>query len=414
MNTVIIGLGYVGLTYSIYISNKKSKVIGIDINQNTINNIKNKKLSFFEKGLDIELEKSIDSGYFKPMSTNEFKTLNKSLNSTNVFIVTVGTPVEDTKVQLNSIENVFSLLNNVVKENDGIILRSTVEVGLTRKMCSKIKKDIFYCFAPERTIEGKAIEELNILPQIYGSDDSKSKDFFNNYFSLFHNEVVSVSNSETAEIIKLSSNVFRDVSFGFANEIAQISFKHGVSSKEVIDTCNYKYPRSKIPKSGPVAGPCLSKDSYIFVNDLNRESIILSARKLNEEYCRNIINSVIKKNNFKNACIIGIAFKGVPGTSDVRDSMALSLIKFLRKKDINVSGFDPLVFEEDFKNNNIKRINSLEKVFSSHELIIVQNNNEIFSDIDLSEYKIDKCITIIDFWSVIPKINSNNIKKIIL
>ena len=410
----MIGLGYVGLTYSIFISNKKNKVIGIDINESTINKIKNKTLSFFEKGLDIELEKSIDSGYFEPMSTNDFIDLNHNINEKNIYIVTVGTPVVNKKVQLNSIDNVLSLLKKVIKKNDAIILRSTVEVGLTRKMCSNIEKDIYYCFAPERTVEGKAIEELNTLPQIYGCNDEESKKFFHKYFSLFHKEVVNVSNSETAEIIKLSSNVFRDVSFGFANEIAQISFKHGVSSAEVIDTCNYKYPRSKIPKSGPVAGPCLSKDSYIFVNDINRESIILSARKLNEEYCWNIISSIIEKGNFENVCILGIAFKGIPGTSDVRDSMALSLSKSLREKGINVSGFDPMVFEDDFANNNIKRISSLENVFKLHDLIIVQNNNQIFSSINLSNYKLNKMITIVDFWSVIPKINSDNINHIIL
>ena len=264
MNTVVIGLGYVGLTYSIFISNKKNKVIGIDINELTLNKIKKKKLPFFERGLDLELKKSIDSGYFKVMSPNEFKILNEKSKLNNVFIVTVGTPVEKKQVQLNSIKNVFTLLKSIVKKNDAIILRSTVEVGLTRKMCSEINEDIYYCFAPERTIEGKAIEELNSLPQVYGSNNLKSKEFFDNYFKLFHKEVISVSSSETSEIIKLSSNVYRDVSFGFANEIAQISYKNGVNSKEVIDVCNYKYPRSNIPKSGPVAGPCLSKDSYIF------------------------------------------------------------------------------------------------------------------------------------------------------
>jgi nucleotide sugar dehydrogenase len=414
MNTVIIGLGYVGLTYSIFISNKKNKVIGIDINKNTLDKIINKNLSFFEEGLDIELEKSIDSGYFEPMLPDQFIDLNRNLESTNIFIVTVGTPVEEKKVQLDSIENVFSLIKAVIKKDDAIILRSTVEAGLTRKMCSEIKEDIYYCFAPERTIEGNTIEELNTLPQIYGADDERSKNFFNDYFSLFHDDVVSVTNSETAEIIKLSSNVFRDVSFAFANEIAQISFNHGVSSREVIDTCNYKYPRSNIPKSGPVAGPCLSKDSYIFVNDTHRESVILSARKLNEEYCWNILDSISNENDFKNACVLGIAFKGNPGTSDVRDSMALSLNKSLKDKGINVSGFDPLVFDEDFEKNNIKRINSYKNVFESHDLIIVQNNNPMFSKIDLTKYDIDRPITIVDFWSVIPKKNLKNINHIIL
>ena len=134
---------------------------------------------------------------------------------------------------------------------------------------------------------------------------------------------------------------------------------------------------------------------------------------MNEEYCWSIVKSILK-NTFKNVCILGIAFKGIPGTSDVRDSIALSLTKSLRKKKLKVSGFDPLVFEEDFKKNQIKRINTLENVFNFNDLIIVQNNNQIFSDIDLTKYKVNKKITIIDFWSIIPKTNNKNINHIIL
>ena len=92
-----------------------------------------------------------------------------------------------------------------------------------------------------------------------------SQKIFNNFFEEVSSEVRCVSTTETVELVKLTSNVYRDVIFGFSNEISLISHKQNIDVKEVIDACNYKYPRCNIYSSGPVGGPCLSKDSYILL-----------------------------------------------------------------------------------------------------------------------------------------------------
>ena len=109
----------------------------------------------------------------------------------------------------------------------------------------------------------------------------------------------------------------------------------------------------------------------------------------------------------KRASSMGISVKGQPLTNDTRDSYAIKIIEFLSKNNINVSAYDPVVFDEDFEKIGIKRDYSLEESFVKKDLIIIQNNNPIFKRMDLnklSELTNDNSI-ILDLWSLHPKIN---------
>jgi len=418
MNIIIVGLGYVGLTYAIHMTSRGFKVIGIETNTKTRSTIKNKKLPFFEKGLEKALKFSIEENLLKVYSpsSEKFQKILKKTEKPNVFIITVGTPVKNKILDFKSINSVFKNLNYWIKPNDGIVIRSTVEIGLTRKLCEKFT-DVNYCFAPERTIEGKAISELKELPQILGANSKESSSFFEVFFRNFHSEVINVKNTETAEIIKLTTNTYRDVIFGFSNEIAKICYENNVNSKEVIDSCNYNYSRSNIAYAGPVSGPCLTKDSYILKSkNADKNSIILSARRFNEDFTIEIIDTIIKKNKIKKACILGLAFKGKPQTSDVRDSLAGPISNFLKTNEIVVTGYDPIVFDKGFNDLKIMRINKLGEVFKDNELVIIHNNNPEFSNILLSKYeeKVNTNCIILDLWSIIPYYESDKIKLISL
>tara|TARA_B100001059_G_C17813865_1_gene573905 strand:+ start:323 stop:1600 length:1278 start_codon:yes stop_codon:yes gene_type:complete len=403
---VVVGMGYVGLTYSLYFNKLGYAVTGIDNNVDLNEKINSKKLPFYEKGLEKSLNRFISNNMIIVQSPDEFKS--KVSDRAKIYIITVGTPIENNKINKNSLDNVFFFLQNIIQENDAISLRSTVALGYTRKYCEKINKNLKYCFAPERTIEGKAIEELSILPQVFGANDINSKSFFKEFYSKVSKEIFEVSSTESAELVKLTSNVYRDVIFGFSNEISLISHKNNINSSEVIAACNYNYPRCNIYSSGPVGGPCLSKDSYILaesIDEKNTKSLILTARKLNENYAIEVLGSLIS--NAKNACILGLSFKGDPPTNDIRDSYALQIVDFLKSKNITVSAYDPMVFEEDFKNLCLKRDKTLEDAFKNKDLIIIQNNNEIFRrmNIDkLSELTNNGSI-ILDLWSMFNKVN---------
>ena len=406
---VVIGMGYVGLTYALHLNTFGYKVVGLETNEKTVELINNRILPFYEEGIESRLNNFVKQGLLKAESPQDFKN-NITVNS-KVYLVTVGTPIQNETINKDSLNQVFDFLRSVLNDGDAIILRSTVAIGLTRKYCESIRKSIYYCFAPERTIEGKATIELATLPQVFGSNDKPSKVFFKNLFNLISSEVFEVSKTESAELVKLTSNVYRDVTFGFSNEISLISNKNNINSKEVIEACNYKYSRCNLYSSGPVGGPCLSKDAYILsdsIDDSYTKSIILSARNLNENYILDILRKLLK--NVKTVSILGLSFKGTPPTNDIRDSYALTLIKFLRSKHILVSAYDPLVFNEDFKKHDIERNDTLEAAFLNKDLIIVQNNNQIFKRMDLNKLSslANKSSTILDLWSLHENLKLTN------
>ena len=410
---VVIGMGYVGLTYSLHLNTFGYKVVGLETNKKTVELINNRILPFYEEGIESRLNNFVRQGLLKAESPQTFKK-NITANS-KVYIVTVGTPIQNEMINKDSLDQVFDFLRSVLNDGDAIILRSTVAIGLTRQYCESIRKNIYYCFAPERTIEGKATIELASLPQVFGSNEKSSKIFFKNLFNLISSEVFEVSKTESAELVKLTSNVYRDVTFGFSNEISLISNKNNINSKEVIEACNYKYPRCNIYSPGPVAGPCLSKDAYILsdsIDDSNTKSIILSARSLNENYILDILRKLLK--NVRNVSILGLSFKGTPPTNDTRDSYALVLIKFLKSKNILVSAYDPLVFNDDFIKHDIERNNTLEDAFENKDLIIIQNNNQIFKRMDLNKLSnlANKNSIILDLWSLHENLKLTNARYI--
>ena len=130
-------------------------------------------------------------------------------------------------------ERVCMEISSFTKNNDLVILRSTVEVGTTKKMrkmfFNKKTTNVGVAFCPERTIEGNAMIELRKLPQIVGSDEMEVTSRVSQFFSFMTPTVVKVSNFETAELIKLIDNCQRDVSFALSNEIAEIADKYSVS-----------------------------------------------------------------------------------------------------------------------------------------------------------------------------------------
>ena len=319
---VVIGLGYVGLTLSAFMSDLGMNVLGIEIRETVIAKLQTMKAFFFEPGLDELLERTLNDGSFR------FQTRLEKSNSERIFIITVGTPIDaKKKVKADSIVRVAEQLVDVINEGDLVILRSTVKLNTTRQLIQPILeksgKNFYIAFCPERTLEGAALSELGVLPQIVGGVNDESTRRAAEFFSKITSTVVKVSNSETAELIKLVDNMQRDVRFAVANEVADICNSENIRATEVISAGKLGYPRTNLPFSGPVGGPCLEKDSYILAESLlNKEKtplIALSARKVNENMTASIAKFLAKWFEKKHVesrplkiAILGIAFKGIP------------------------------------------------------------------------------------------------------
>jgi nucleotide sugar dehydrogenase len=423
-NICIIGLGFVGLTVALSFAKKGFNIVGVEKNKSIIKLLQSGKSHFYEPGIENLLKKMIKNKKIIFLSA-----IPKKINL-NTFIITVGTPIDkNKKIITKHIENVAKELNLVLKNHDLVILRSTVGVGITRKIVLPIiqskGKKIYLSFCPERTLEGNAMKELMYLPQIIGGLDKVSILKSSQIFKKLTKKIIHVSNIETAEMIKLVDNSNRDVFFAYANEIANICDGYGISALEVIQKGKKNYPRTNLPSPGLVGGPCLEKDPHIMsqssiVQNNIFPNITIQARNLNENLPIQIIKYIkqfLKINKFKitslNILLAGIAFKGKPITTDIRGTVAKIIVKEIKKKfrKPNIFGYDPVVKNSDIENLSIKPINDFYNSINKMDLIIILNNNPFFKKLKFTKfYKCEKLILIYDFWSNISS-SSKEFKK---
>lgn len=412
----ILGLGYVGLTLGLILAENNFEVLGYDKNKKIRNMLKLKKKTFFENGLQEYLDKYINKN---------FKITDNPSYNADVHIITVGTPLKNgtTTPDMQHLKNAIDIICKNIKKNDLIILRSTVPLGTCRdiviplvekKTKLEFGKDIRISFCPERTVEGLALKELKFLPQLIGSFDKNSYDqsskIFNKYTS-----VVNLEKLESAEMAKLIDNSFRDVMFGYSNQMALISDKFNLNLNNIISKINNGYKRNYVPIPSPgVGGPCLSKDPYLLNYSFEKfnlkASMSIEARKISNKMIHKVYNfckNYLKKNKINisksKIFISGIAFKGDPETSDVRGSTAIDLIRIFKKKKFKN------IFLHDFcaEKSELKKYGNVSTNFSSgcnnSNIIIIMNNNRKYLDINLldSLQKVNKPCLIFDSWNIL-------------
>ena len=349
----IYGLGFVGLTLAATLANTGLSVVGIDSNISVVDDLKRGIAPFFEKGLDSLLLSVSMKG------TIEYSN-DPASHPADVHIVTVGTPVSaDGRPDLASVKSVTRTIAGLLKLGDMVIYRSTLPVGTMRNVVlpdlerSGLSAGIDFglAFAPERTLEGKALEELKSLPQIVGGVDQLSTYRASAVFRLITTTIVEVESLEAAEMVKLANNTFRDLIFAFANEVAYMCDDFNINAFALIQAANEGYPRDAIPAPSPgVGGACLTKDPYLFsfpiLEPSRAPTLGVASRAVHnlapsqvvkkiESFC---VSSAQEMDRIK-ILLVGVAFKGIPETSDTRGSLALDLLRLLPNSDITLLDF---------------------------------------------------------------------------
>src|SRR6185503_19040860 len=114
-----------------------------------------------------------------------------------------------------------------------------------------IDHDFHLAFAPERTLEGKALEELRLLPQVIGGHNRDAAEKAASIFRELTDSVIIMNTLEEAEMVKLVNNCFRDLSFGFANELALLCEHFNIDSSRIVRAANEGYPRNPVPMPSP-------------------------------------------------------------------------------------------------------------------------------------------------------------------
>lgn len=390
----VIGLGYVGLTLGLTLADLGFDVRGFDVNEKVKKLVAGKKAPFFELGLPELLEEHVGKRFRIGESYEE--------ENCDVYFIAVGTPLGTAKKpDLSALSAVANDIGKALKQGDLVVLRSTVPIGTTRGPVARALEkasglvageDFFLAFAPERTVEGKALDELRTLPQVIGGINRQSANLASDIFNLMTHTIHIVDSLEEAEVVKLINNTYRDVTFAFANEVSIICQHWGIDTNTVINAANAGYPRSSVPKPSPgVGGYCLDKDPFIFMEGGRAKgysaALFKHAREVNTKILHLVADRIIahlsggkkgkKRGKDAKIFILGFAFKGRPATSDLRGSPTIVLTKMLQDAGYkNIWGFDPVVETSEIKKLGVHATEDMKRGFKGAEAVIIMNNHE--------------------------------------
>jgi UDP-N-acetyl-D-mannosaminuronic acid dehydrogenase len=410
-------MGYVGLTLAVAMAERGFKITGLEKNEKTLGFLKSNSAHFFEAGLEVRMDRAVKSGALAfHRSAADAKW--KDGDAPTVFVITVGTPLgKDGAPRMDMVENVAQEIGHVMRDDALVILRSTVRLGTSRKVVMPILKktgrrfQLAYC--PERTIEGRALEELPVLPQIVGGLTEEDAWRAAHMFQHLTSTTVRVSSLEAAEIIKLLDNSYRDLIFALGNEVALLCDAAGLDGIEIINAANMGYERTNIARPGFVGGPCLQKDPHILMDSLRDFSyvphLIKAGRAMNEALPNHVVAQVLHelpnlpKEPIVSVC--GLAFKGRPETDDVRGTPSKELIDALRAAlpSARLRGQDFKVAPDAIRELGLEPV-SLDDAFKGANVVIVANNNARYQwvDIDALVATMARPGMLFDGWAVLP------------
>ena len=353
----IIGLGYVGLPLALEFSKKKN-VIGFDINEKRIRDLKS--------GIDKNLE-------FNKKELQSSKKLNftnsvEDLKFANCFIITVPTPIDEfKKPDLKLLFNASELIGKIIKKGNLIIYESTVYPGCIEEECvpilekfSDLKYNIdFFCgYSPERINPGDKKHTLSNIKKITSGSTPEIANFIDDLY----NEIIiagthKASNIKVAEAAKVIENTQRDLNIALINEFSILFNKLNIDTKEVLDAASSKW--NFLPfKPGLVGGHCIGVDPYYLTYKAEsigyNPKVILSGREINDnmgEYVAlKFVKEIEKKNiqiNRSKILIMGLTFK--ENCSDIRNSGISNVIEKLKKYNCNLDLYDPWANSEEIK-----------------------------------------------------------------
>lgn len=340
MKICVIGLGYIGLPTAAMLASRGHEVVGVDVNEAVIAAVAAGHAHFQEPDLQMLLSAAVQTGRLRATGQPE---------AADFFIVAVPTPVEPGGApDMSYVEAATRSIAPVIETGATIILESTSPVGSTERVADTIREarpdlrvprykddmsdcDISVCHCPERILPGQMVRELVSNDRIIGGLTEACGQKAIGLYQEFVTGTCYLTDSRTAELVKLSENAFRDVNIAFANELSMVCDRLDVDVWAVRELAN-RHPRVNILEPGAgVGGHCIAVDPWFIVSSAPAEArLIRMAREVNDDKPHRIADRVrTLADRFNDAVIAcyGLTYK--PDVDDVRESPALEIVEQL-------------------------------------------------------------------------------------
>jgi len=415
LRVCVIGIGRIGLPTALSFAKSGLITIGVDINKNLVDNINSGNFPLKdEPGYDEIFENVIQNKKFSATTNIEDAVPNSDL-----ILLSLPTPMDENNIpNYSALRDVASKLSEILSPNSLVIVESTIEPGFIEdemvSLISKsgrleIEKNFFIGVCPENANPGEILHDFTNLPRLVGGINPEIaqtiKSIYNFVFSV---ELVEMPNCKTANAVKLTTNVFRDINIAFVSELSLMFEKLGIDTYKVLEAAKKKYNfQIHYPGSG-VGGPCLPINSYQLLNTARRIgsdlSIIESGRKINEKMPEHVIQ--LTSNAFKESqkllenskiLILGVSYK--PNVKDIQLTPAEEIIKKLQNLGSKILIYDPHFLSREVF--GIITEKNIEDIISDVDAIIIVTAHDEFKKIPISLFTQMKKPILIDTRGII-------------
>jgi UDP-N-acetyl-D-mannosaminuronic acid dehydrogenase len=379
---IIGGCGHVGLPLGLVFAECGLNVVLLDIDKKKIASVNSGQMPFMEKSADEVLRTVVGK---RLVATSD----SSCLLDADTAIAVVGTPVDE---HLNpTVTELYRSIDSMIEKLPSgalLILRSTVYPGVTKLVYDRVERvgaKIHVAFCPERIAEGKAMEEIRVLPQIISAFEPEALRRARELFRTINNDLIELTPLE-AELAKLFTNSWRYLNFAISNQFYLLAESYGLDFYRIHNAVTHRYPRMKsFARAGFAAGPCLLKDTLQLSAFSGNNFFLGHAAMLVNEGLPTFVASQLRKQRVgdKTVSILGMAFKG--DSDDKRDSLSYKLRKMLILEAKEVLCTDPYVFGEDFV--------SLDEAILRADIIVLGAPHSVYRGVKIPDNK-----EIVDIW----------------
>ena len=422
LKVCIVGIGRIGLPTALSFAKAGLQTIGVDISEKLVDSINAGNFPLKdEPGYENIFNSVRKNGNFS-VTTD----INGAISKSNLILLSLPTPMDKNNIPTYlALESVGKQLSKSLQPNSLVVVESTIEPGFIENVMIKriegdsglhVGKNFTIGVCPENANPGEILHDFTSLPRLVGGiDEQTTKIIALIYDFVFSVELVTMPDCKTANAVKLTTNVFRDVNIAFVNELSLMFEKLGIDTIKVLDAAKRKYNfQIHYPGAG-VGGPCLPINSYQFLNTAKRTgselNIIKHGRAINEKMPDHIINLTLdgfKKCNKpikdSTVLILGVSYK--PDVKDIQLSPAEIIINKLKALGAKIRIYDPY-----YKNNQIFGIyaeNNIQDILSDVDASIIVTAHKEFQEINPKIFTKMKTPILIDSRGIIDISSANN------
>ncbi|MDD5623345.1 MAG: nucleotide sugar dehydrogenase [Candidatus Peribacteraceae bacterium] len=354
----VVGLGYVGLPLAHAFARKGFDVIGYDINERRIGELK--------EGTDRTCELSPEQ--LREVSIR-FTTDPKTIGEADIVILAIPTPIDEkNNPDLSPVEGASRTVGKHMKKGAIIVYESTVWPGTTEEICGPILEkesgmkcgtDFTLGYSPERVNPGDKEHTITKIKKIVSGQDEKTlRALADLYGAVIEAGIHRAPSIKVAEMAKAIENAQRDLNIAFVNEIALLCHRVGIQTKDVLGAAKTKW--NFLPfLPGLVGGHCIGVDPYYLVEKARRlgmeTQVITAGRALNDSMSKHVAEAVVaalKGAKSPRVLVLGLTFKeNIP---DTRNSKSKDVVKHLEKLGCTVEVHDPFAAPEYLAQKKLK------------------------------------------------------------